>query len=194
MVVETFLALIYRRGDRRYPPLGTVVTLASPLRGDPLATAAADVERTRSGKLALEGDAELARAGGLRTPIGSRALRDLAADSELMRRLHAAPWPDTVEVTTIGAATDIYVPGNAATIPGARSRIVIPRALNAHSGILQDPSAMRDVRAALEDKPLPCQSILTILAGKTVAPGISAAEELAGQGGEAAGRLLDAQP
>jgi hypothetical protein len=194
VVVETFLTMIYERGDRSYPPLGTVVTLSSPLRGDPLATAAADVARTRSGRLMLDVGGRIAGAAGVRVPVGSRALRDLAAASDLMSRLRAAPWPDTVQVTTIGAATDIYVPGNAATLPGAPARIVVPHALNAHTGILQDPSALRDVRAALEDKPLPCQSFVTILAGKTVAPAIGAAEELAGLGGEAAGRLADVQP
>jgi len=193
VVVEVFLTMIYERGDLSYPPLGTVVTLSSPLRGDPLATAASDIERTQSGSLALSAASDAANTLA-RVPVETRAAHDLAADSDLMRRLRSAPWPDTVEVTTIGAATDIFVPGNAATLPGARARIVIPHALNAHTGILQDRSAMRDVRAALEGKPLPCQSFVTILAGKTLAPAIGAAEELAGLGGEAAGRLADVQP
>ncbi len=194
VVVETFLTMIYDRGDRSYPPLGTVVTLSSPLRGAPLASAAGDIERSRSGTLALAGGAAVADAVGVHVPIGSPALRDLAADSDLMRRLRAAPWPDTVEVTTIGAATDVYVPGNAATLPGARARIVIPHALNAHTGILEDPSALRDVRAALENKPLPCQSLVTILAGKTLAPAIDAGEQLAGAAGDAAGLGADVMP
>jgi len=193
VVVETFLTMIYKRGDRSYPPLGTVVTLASPLRGDPLATAAGDIERTTSGTLGLDGAGRVARAVGAPLPIGSPALRDLGAHSDLMHRLSAAPWPDTVEVTTIGSATDVFVPGNAATLPGAHARIVVPHALNAHTGILQDPAAMRDVRAALEDKPLPCQSLVTIFAGKTFAPAIGAAEALVGSAAEAVGRVLDAQ-
>ena len=53
MVVEAFLTLIYERGDRSYPPLGTVVTLSSPLRGDPLATAAADIGQHDPGPAGL---------------------------------------------------------------------------------------------------------------------------------------------
>jgi len=46
VVVEAFLTRLYDRGDPAYPPLGTVVTLSSPLRGAPLARAAAEEIRS----------------------------------------------------------------------------------------------------------------------------------------------------
>ena len=191
VVAEAFLTLIYKRGDRSYPPLGTVVTLSSPLRGDPLATGAAAVGSTIAGAAGLEITRRAARAGDVRVPIGSSALHDLAAGSELMKRLDAARLPDEVQVTTIGGATDLVVPGNVATRPGVRDTTVIPHGLNAHTAILDDPAAMRAVRSALEGKPLPCQSLMRELAGKIIPTTISTLEERAGQLAAAAGRLAE---
>ena len=53
---------------------------------------------------------------------------------------------------------------------------------------------MRDVRAALEGKPLPCQSFVTILAGKTLPPTIGAAGDLAGLGGRGRRPSANVQP
>ena len=52
-MVEAFLTQIYDAGDPSYPPIGTVVTISSPLQGDPIATldtslAAQDLEMARS--------------------------------------------------------------------------------------------------------------------------------------------------
>ncbi len=139
MVIEAFLTQLYDRGDSSYPPLGTVVTLSSPLRGAPLADAAAAVGRTRHGDDLFGRVLPIAR-----TP----AVRDLASDSPLMRRIADAPLPDLVELTTIGGATDLVVPGTLATRPGAQHTTLIPHALNAHAGIVKDPAALSSVRAA----------------------------------------------
>ena len=185
VVVEAFLTQLYDRGDRSYPPLGTVVTLSSPLRGAPLAAAAVAVDRTRTGDAVFRRHLRVGR-----TP----AVRDLAPGSSLMHRLDDASLPDQVELTTIGAATDVVVPGNAATRPEARRTSVVPRALNAHHGILTDPTALRDVRAALEDRPLPCVSLLTTVAGAVVPSVIARAEVDLGTAGAAAGRVADLLP
>jgi hypothetical protein len=194
VVVEAFLTLIYKRNDRSYPPLGTVVTLSSPLRGDPLASAAADIGRTTSGAEALRVVRGVADSAGVRLPLGTAAQRDLAADSELMRKLDAARLPDEVELTTIGSGTDVVVPGNAATRPGARGITLLPRGLNAHRAVLNDPLALRVVRAALENKPLPCQSIAAALTASIVSTTISTLEERVGEFGAAFGSAADGRP
>jgi len=182
VVVETFLTQIYDRGDPSYPPLGTVVTLSSPLQGAPLANVAAAVERSRTGDDVLRRRLPMARAPGV---------RDLASDSDLMRRVGEAPLPDLVELTTIGSATDVIVPGTAAVRPGARGATVIPHALDAHAAIVTDPEALANVRAALEDRPLPCRSLLTSVAGEVVPTLVTDAEIGAGGALAALGRVAD---
>lgn len=186
VVVEAFLTLIYERGDPSYPPLGTAVTLSAPLRGAPLAGAISRAAESDAVNALL---GAFARRTGL--PLRSAALRDLAPGSDLRNRLDAARLPDQVELTTIGAATDHIVPGNVSSRAGARGTTVLPHALNAHTAIIRDPSALRAVRAALENKPLPCQSLPTAIAGKTIPIVISALEERVAQAGQAVGQILD---
>ena len=71
-MVEAFLTLIYKPGDPSYPPLGTVVTLSSPLHGDPLASALADVASTTSGAVGLRVAAGAASAVGDAAPVARR--------------------------------------------------------------------------------------------------------------------------
>jgi hypothetical protein len=185
VVVEAFLTQLYDRGDPSYPPLGTVVTLSSPLRGAPLAQAAADIGSTRSGAAVLRRHLPLAL-----TP----AVRELAPGSALTRRLSGAPLPDQVDLTTIGAATDVVVPANDATRTGADHLTVLPGALNAHRGVLTDPAALTGVRAALEGRALPCQPLVTSIEGALVPPLVSRTELDAGAAGAVAGRLADLRP
>jgi hypothetical protein len=182
VVVAAFLTQVYDRGDASYPPLGTVVTLSSPLRGAPLADAAAAVGSTRTGDAALRRALPVAR-----TP----AVRDLASDSALMHRLDTAPLPDLVELTTIGAATDLIVPGTAATRSGERRTTVIPHAVNAHTGIVTDRDALTSVRAALEDRPLPCRGLVTTVAGEVVPTVVTRLEH--GGGVTLAGLVAEAE-
>jgi hypothetical protein len=175
VVVEAFLTQLYDRGDSSYPPLGTVVTLSSPLRGAPLADAAAAIRNSRTG------DDALRALPVARTP----AVRDLASDSPLMRRVARAPLPELVELTTIGGATDLLVPGTLATRPGARHTTLIPHVLNAHAGIVKDPAALASVRAALESRPLPCRSFLSTVAGEVLPTMVGEAESRAGDAAEA---------
>jgi triacylglycerol esterase/lipase EstA (alpha/beta hydrolase family) len=181
VVVETFLTQLYDRGDSSYPPLGTVVTLAAPLRGAPLADAAAAIRESRTG------DEALRAVPTARSP----AVRDLASGSPLMQRNASEPLPELVDLTTIGAATDLLVPGNHATRTGARHTTLVPHVLNAHAGIVRDPAALASVRAALENRPLPCRSFLTTVAGEVGPTVVAEAESTAGRGLAAAAGAVD---
>ena len=93
-MVEAFLTLIYKPGDPSYPPLGTVVTLSSPLHGDPLASALAGVEGTTSGAVGLRvAAAGRERASGSGCPLLAPAMRDLAAglDADEAARRRSPP-------------------------------------------------------------------------------------------------------
>jgi triacylglycerol esterase/lipase EstA (alpha/beta hydrolase family) len=184
VVVEAFLTQIYESGDATYPPIGSVITLSSPLQGDPLATAVAVVNNTETGGALMDGFDYSRVALTPVPPVKSAAVRDLARGSDLMKLLEHAKLPTGVQLTTIGAATDFMVPANAASRPGAQSATVIPRTLNGHTGIVTDPETLRNVRAALEGRPLPCRSLANEVIGEVLPTAISGVEE--GVGADAA--------
>jgi len=179
-VVEVFLTLIYKAGDSSYPPLGTAVTLSSPLQGDPLATAIAAASPAAG--IGLKGLNAVQDHSYRATPsLNAPAVRDLARNSPLMQELAKKHLPYDVQFTAIGAATDVMVPGNAAGRPDAQRATEIPHSLNAHTGILTDPGALQDIRAALEGRPLPCRSLLHEVASEVAPAAIGGLEERGGQ-------------
>ncbi len=166
VVVLAFLELVFDPGDPDYPPLGTVITFASPLDGAPLATLGDQLEGGPLGWVVVQG-AEVLGA----PPADADATQDLVDGSDLMDQLGHAARPPTVDLTTIGASHDFVVPGNRATTGGAHHTIVAPRALDAHSGILTDAEALRAARAALEGRDeLPCRSLDTFIAAELLPP------------------------
>ncbi|HEX5614798.1 MAG TPA: peptidoglycan DD-metalloendopeptidase family protein [Acidimicrobiia bacterium] len=174
VVVLAFLALQYDAADPAYPPLGTVVTLASPHRGAPGATAARFVATTPAGRAFLSA---LERFGV--PPVGG-SVDDLAEGSDLVERLDAARLPEQIDLTTIGAAGDYVVPASHATRDDATAVVVNPWSPTAHSAIVRDPDALRAVRAALERRPMPCLSFLTHLVGAAAPTVITRVERTAG--------------
>ncbi len=193
VIVLAFLTLVYDRRDAEYPPLGTVVTLSSPLAGAPLATAGAEIGRTDSGHTALQLVDTVT--GGLGLPVPpalAPSVRDLAADSDLMRHLDDARLPDQVELTTVGALTDPVVPANVATRSGAKHTVVRTGLFNAHTAVLSDTDSLQAVRAALERRPLPCRSWSDTLEAAVIPTAISRIEHRVGDAGALAGALVDA--
>jgi hypothetical protein len=148
VVVLAFLALEYDPGDRTLPPLGTTVTISSPLHGAPLAMLANLVASSERGRDLLE-----------RFHLAGPSLRDLEAHSDLLDRLDGAPLPPVVELTTIGAAADYVVPASRAHRRGAARFDADPVAVAPHGAVLNDAGALRAVRAALEGRRMPCQSL-----------------------------------
>jgi hypothetical protein len=193
VVVLAFLAFVYDPGDPAYPPLGTVVTLSSPLAGAPLATAGARIARSESGRAFLaDVDRLAARTGLPAPPTRAPSVRDLAESSPLMRRLGAAALPGTIDLTTVGAVGDPVVPSVVATRPGADHTVVATSPLNAHSAVQNDADALRAMRAALEQRPVPCTSWKTAVAAALVGPSLAAGERALGTLGGVAGSVADA--
>ena len=190
VVVLAFLDLIYKRDDKSYPPLGTVVTLSSPLTGDALATAVGRAGKTIVGAIGKRVVGAGLDAVGAHVAIDAQATSDLETDSELIKVLEATPLPDMVELTSIGAADDPIVSANHTRRPDARTTTVLPGGLNPHASIVKDPAALRVVRSALEGRALPCQSLLTSVVGTVLPFVISAFEEHAGTAAEAVGRVI----
>lgn len=196
VVVLAFLALVYDSHDPAYPPLGTVVTLSSPLQGAPLATAGGKIARTESGRQFLALTDRATSAAGLSVPpTRAASVRDLAEDSDFMQRLDQARLPGTVDLTTIGATADPVVPAVTASRGGAQHVDVAtsPFAGDPHTAVETDADALKALRAALERRPVPCESWTTALATALVSPTIAQLERNAGTVGEWAGRLAGAR-
>jgi hypothetical protein len=180
VIVTEFLTHVYRADDPSYPPLGTVVALSAPFGGAPIATAGTRVAATSAGRAAIAAGGAVADRSGVSLPDPrSASARDLAEGSALIRRLEASELPDQVQLTAIGAATDVLVPAPFAARKHAQNTVVLPHGLNAHTAILTDPAALMATRAAIEQRPLPCRSLASTLASEIIATGIVRGERAA---------------
>jgi hypothetical protein len=163
VVVERFLRFEYDASDPSFPPIGTVVTLASPHEGAPLATSAADLRDHRTTRRALDVldaiDEHVDKVPG--PPSDATSVGQLAEDSPFMDRLRTAPLPEHIELTTIGGTDDIIVPANRIRVPGATEVVVDVDGVSDHTAIHGDANALRAVRSALEQQAPPCTSLLT---------------------------------
>jgi hypothetical protein len=174
VVMAEFLAHVYHPSDPSYPPLGFAVALASPFAGSTAATAFEALNRSALGRRALN----VAHAAGAPNP-DAESLRQLDKNSDFSRGVDAH-FPSVVDLVSIGAAQDVIAPAGDTARQGARQRTVIPHSLNGHTGIVTDDSALRATRAALEGKPLPCQSLTTVLTGEIVSTAIATTERRVG--------------
>jgi hypothetical protein len=184
VVTLAFLKLFYRSDDPSFPPLGTVVTFSSPLDGAPAATLVAQVREHAAGRALL--DEVQRRVHGV-PDLDSAAVRDLAADSEFMQQLDAAPLPEAVDLTTIGSVFDTTVPGDHASSDEAAQHTIVETGflLDSHTNVVKDPDALRAARAAIEARPLPCRSFGIFVEAALVPRGISLVES-GGRGDEEA--------
>lgn len=190
VVIGRFLTRFYDAGDPTLPPLGTVVTLSSPWRGSPAATAAAKVGSTGSGRDALA--AADRRSGGALPPSDAPVTRQLAEGSRVVRGLVTTSLPEQVEVTGIGAADDVVVPADHAAPAGARAITVNPAGAGDHSAIVRDPAALAATRRALEGRPLPCVRAGDGIRGAVEPVVVSRAEHTLGDAGRRIGQAVDA--
>ncbi|HZP28807.1 MAG TPA: peptidoglycan DD-metalloendopeptidase family protein [Acidimicrobiia bacterium] len=159
VVVDWFLVHVYKDDPSRYPPLDTVVTLSSPHRGAPLATAGEQLRASGTGRNLTRLADELPGVPK-HPPSDSAAVEQLAEDSPFMTRLFDGGLPAKIHMTSIGATDDVVVPANHIGAPGADEIVVDVAGVSDHHNIPKDPAALRAVRAALEHKPLPCTSLL----------------------------------
>ena len=195
VVVGAFLQLVYDPGDPTLPPLGNVVTLASPHQGAPIATVTRWLRSTAEGRAALRAIRDLS--GDTVPPADSPAVRQLAEASPLLRSLWDHRLPDHVDVTTIGGTDDLIVPADHTGVPGATEVTVNPRGLGDHAGIVADERAMAAVRLTIEQRPPPCVGWLDGIRGAVQPVIVSRLEHTAGRLADRASRLarsLDRNP
>ena len=182
IVVDWFLAHVYRAGDPSLPPLGNVVTLSSPHEGAPLATAGRQIRSTPLGRAALDALDDVSSF----PPSGSAAVQELAEGSALLRHLWDRGVPEHFDFTTIGATEDLVVPATQISVPGATETVAAVDSFNEHSAIVRAPDALRAVRAALEGRAPPCVGVFTALRAAVAPVVISRVEHTIGSGAAAA--------
>jgi hypothetical protein len=156
VVVDAFLRWEYDAADPAFPPIGTVVTLASPHQGAPLATTGATLRENEAIRGVLDVTDDI-RPG---PPSDAKSVLQLSENSRLMRKLWAGRLPEHIDFTTIGGTDDIVVPANRIRVPGATEVVVVVDGLNDHSAITSDDRSLQVVRSALELRPPPCTSVL----------------------------------
>ena len=148
--------------DPTLPPIGTVVTLSSPHEGAPLATAASQMRSSSVGKWVL---GEFGRRFGSLPPPNAVSIRQMSEDSSLIRDVQRGGVPEHIDYTSIGATEDFVVPATNISLPGATETTVAVDSPSEHSAIVQDPNALRAVRAALEGRAPPCVGLGTAFRG-----------------------------
>jgi Peptidase family M23 len=167
VVALVFLLFFYDAHDPTLPPLHTVVTLSSPLRGDPLASLGVLLMHSREGRLLL------ASAGH-----NGQSIRDLAERSDVIDAIDRLRLPNQIALTTIGAAGDFVVPASSAHLPGSNRFDVDIPAVSPHSAVLRDPNALRAVRAAIEQRAMPCETFEAALTAAVAPVAITRIEHL----------------
>lgn len=156
VVVDVFLRAFYDASDPTFPPLGTVVTLASPHQGAPLATTGAHLRDNPKTRRVLD----VIDAVSPGPPSDAISVGQLSEKSPLMRNLWADGLPDHIDFTTIGGTDDVVVPANRIRVPGATEVVVAVAGVKDHTAITSDDRSLQVVRAALENRPAPCTSIM----------------------------------
>lgn len=151
VVIEAFLKLHYAGHEGEFPPLGEVVTLASPHDGAPLAALAVEL----GDNPAVEVVADLVGA----PPLDTASVQQLAEGSAFLADLAGRPLPSGVDVTTIGAVGDLLVTADQTDVAGADHMVVDPDGLWEHGSIVSDATALGTVRLVLADQPAPCLTL-----------------------------------
>jgi murein DD-endopeptidase MepM/ murein hydrolase activator NlpD len=168
IVVLAFLLLDYRPDDPTLPPLGNVVTLSTPIHGDPGASLISLLAQTATGRQLL------VRLGA---PTGA-SVGELEENSAFLRRLDSVRLPDQVDLTTIGDSNDYVVPGSTAHRAGSAGFDVDTPSVEPHHEMLNDDRTLRAMRAALEHRALPCETFTEALDAATVPTAITRVERL----------------
>lgn len=144
--------------DPSLPPIGHVVTIASPLEGADLARLVVDVRRDALGRLVTDAASRLLGDHDAGAPV----IGDLATGSVLTARLadawaaardvpYAGPLATGTRVLALGADLDVVVPVHRSDLPGA-DHVVVP---GTHDGARHTEAVRWVLRAFLSGAPVP---------------------------------------
>jgi len=183
LIAREALARDYDSPTHRLPPIGHLVTLATPHHGADIATFNAWLAYTP------QGQAIRAISHVVQTPfdITGPGIAELSETSGFILKLNARSLRQGVNYTSIGAAKDFVVPAVRARLRGASNVLVDVGSLNfidnsAHSAIKGADSTHRELALALADMAPTCQSVATTAARAFTGVGIAEGENFVTSG------------
>ena len=189
IVARTALTDEGEPSDPRLPKVNSLVTLGSPHRGAPLATAATMLDHTDMGSVVL--DAAHVVLPDTFDPAGA-SVKQLAEHSSFMDELNSKPMPAGVKFTSIAAREDLTVPAGTTKAAGAHNVIVsVPGLIEDHDGLPGSAQAQREVALAIAGMTPTCQSFADAMVDAAVSGAIYTAETWAGAALYAGGRYFD---
>jgi murein DD-endopeptidase MepM/ murein hydrolase activator NlpD len=142
------------------PPVATLVTLATPHRGAPLATALARIPRRGAPGAGIEA---LRRLRPLGLDPEAASIAQMAAGSAFLDGLGPSA-PTGVRTVSIAARGDLVVPAPAAALAGAVNVVVPVDGPGAHADLPADPSVAREVALAVAGAPPTCEPLADVVA------------------------------
>ncbi len=172
--------------DTRLAQVSSLVTLGTPHRGAPAATAATMLEHTSIGeKVTFAGHAALP---DQIDPTGT-SVKQMAEHSELIATLERTPPPAGVKFTSIGAREDLFVPAGQTVVAGANNVTVsVPGYRNDHGNLPGSAEAQREIALALAGLTPTCQDFGDAMADAAVSGAIYTQQTLLGAGAYGAAR------
>jgi pimeloyl-ACP methyl ester carboxylesterase len=158
--VVSRLAVVRGEADGRLPAdVENLVTVGSPHQGAPLATAVVALQQTPGGRVELRA----IRASGAFPDLDDRhpSIPQLSETSTVLADMRAAPIPDGVRFTSLGASGDLTVPGTTTADPQADTQVILPTApsLDAHGALTSDPRTTREITLAISGAAPTCQGL-----------------------------------
>lgn len=175
--------------DPRFPAVASLVTLSTPNRGDPIATALTMAGHTTAGEAAEDGVHALLPA--MVNPRGT-SVTQLAEESQFMHDLNERPLPAGLRVTSIGAREDWMVPAGVTRLDGANNVTVsAPGVANEHSVMPGAPETQREIALGEAGMAPTCQDFADFVADAVVSDAIRNTESSLGAALWVAGRRLD---
>ena len=174
--------------DPRLAQVSSLVTLGTPHRGTPAATAATMLNHTDiGGMLLLAGHVAMPNQID---PTGT-SVEQMAEYSDVIERLKRTPPPAGVKFTSIAAREDLMVPAGQTVVDGANNVTVsVPGHFNDHLDLPGSPEAQREIALALAGLTPTCQSFGDAMADAAVSGAIYTQETLLGAGAYGGARYL----
>lgn len=200
LVAMYYLLVLHDATEPSLPPIGRVVTVASPLQGADSADAVARIRDDAFGRALLDLVETQLPTDVDGTPIvhpDVPVLQDLQTDAEAVHALRRAwdryredPWSSPLatgtEVMTIGSVLDPVVNEHRSGLPGAAHETVFdPDPIGAHTGVTRHPATVEATSAFLAREPVPADGLAdhaADLAGGVGSRVLAGIEELVARG------------
>lgn len=175
--------------DGRLPKVNALITLGTPHLGTPVATGLSMVGHTDVGGAVFAGAHALLP--DKIDPAGT-SVKQMAEQSEYLRRLNRRPLPPGLKVTSIGAREDLAVPAGRTLLTGANNVTVsAPGVFNDHGKLPGAPQAQREIALGVAGMTPTCQSFGDAMADAATSGVIYATETTLGEAAWMGGRFVD---